>query len=260
MRVLVTRPAAQAGPWVEQLKHHGIDAHALPLIGIAPARDQDAVRAAWRQLHELGAVVFVSPNAVEQFFSLRPPGLAWPAGLLAATPGPGTDAVLEQSGVPASQRVQPDAASAQFDSVSLWEQLQDRPWSGVRVLIVRGDGGRDWLADRLREAGAEVRFLCAYQRCAPTLTAGEQALLREAVSDPSRHLWFFSSSESIDHLEGIVAASGSAVEWSQGRALATHPRIAERARRLGFVEVVECRPSMEAVVSAIERSIQSSAP
>ena len=260
MRVLVTRPAAQAGPWVDRLRQHAIDAHALPLIGIAPAPDEAAVRAAWQRLSVLGAVVFVSPNAVEQFFALRPAGATWPAGLLAATPGPGTDAVLQRFGVPAALRVQPDAASAQFDSVSLWEQLRGRAWSKVAVLIVRGDGGRDWLADRLREAGAEVQFLCAYQRSAPALSADEQRLLHEALSDPARHLWFFSSSESIDHLERIVAASAGAGDWAHARAIATHPRIAERARRLGFGEVVECRPSVEAVVSAIERSIQSSAP
>ena len=260
MRVLVTRPAAQAGPWVDRLRRRGLDAHALPLIGIAPAPDPGAVRAAWQQLGELGVVVFVSPNAVEQFFALRPPGAGWPQGLLAATPGPGSDAVLERFGVPASQRIQPAASSAQFDSLSLWEQLQGRVGAIVNVLIVRGDGGRDWLAERLHEAGAAVRFLCAYQRRAPQLTAEEHELLRRALSEPQRHLWFFSSSESIDHLERASVAVIGAVDWAPCHALTTHPRIAERARQLGFGHVVECRPSMEAVVSAVERSIQSSAP
>ena len=167
MRVLVTRPAAQAREWVERLRAHGLDAEALPLIGIEPAADAKTLREAWVALDKRQLAVFVSPNAVEQFFALRPAGMAWPAATRAASPGPGTTRVLLQLGVPRDCLVEPAPDAAQFDSESLWAELAPLPWQGTRVLIVRGDGGRGWLAERLRGAGAEVQMLAAYRRGGP---------------------------------------------------------------------------------------------
>lgn len=250
-RILVTRPAAQARDWVQRLREHGFDAVALPLIGIAPPPDRAAVQQAWTTLAGCDLVMFVSPNAVDQFFALRPPGCDWPAGTRAASPGPGTDAVLERHGIPAQRRVMPAADAAQFDSEALWQRLGREDWRGRRVLIVRGDGGREWLSERLREAGAEVCRLAAYARGVPVLDAAGEALLRAALADPAGHLWFFSSSEAIDHLETLAAARGLAPDWKPALALATHPRIAARANQLGCGEVIASRPTPEAVMAAL---------
>jgi uroporphyrinogen-III synthase len=248
MKVLVTRPAAQAAEWVAQLTARGIDAAALPLIGIATPRDTAAVTAAWQALAGQALVVFVSPNAVEQFFALRPEGLAWPAGVAAGSPGPGTTQALVARGVPSAAVVAPADDAAQFDSESLWARLSTRDWSGARVTIVRGDGGRDWLAETLRSRGADIAFVTAYRRVPPQPGADEQALLRQATAHPERHLWFFSSSEAIDHLDGLVPAA----DRQGAAALATHPRIAERASRAGFGAVHECRPTLDAVAACIQ--------
>ena len=69
MKVIVTRPAAQATEWVRRLSLLGLEAMALPLIGIEPADDLDALRAAWGRLGEQRLLVFVSPNAAEHFFA-----------------------------------------------------------------------------------------------------------------------------------------------------------------------------------------------
>lgn len=248
MKVLVTRPAGQAAEWVAGLREHGVDAATLPLIGIRPAHDAAAVLAAWAELASHRLVMFVSPNAAEQFFALRPAGTVWPAAVLAGSPGPGTSRTLRALGVPAACIVEPAADAAQFDSESLWQQLCERPWQGASVLIVRGESGRDWLADTLRAHGARVSFVTAYERCAPTLDAPQQSLLRDALQSPAQHVWLFSSSESVAHLETIAPQAG----WQDARALATHPRIAERARRAGFGAVHECRPSMAAVVACLQ--------
>jgi uroporphyrinogen-III synthase len=248
MKVLVTRPAAQAAEWVALLAARGIDAAALPLIGIAPPPDAEPVTAAWMSLKRQALVVFVSPNAAEQFFALRPAGAAWPAGVLAGSPGPGTTRTLAALGVPAAQIVEPAADAVQFDSEALWAQLAGRDWAGRAALIVRGDGGREWLADMLRERGVEVSFVCAYRRAAPVLDEAPRGLLDAALARPAQHLWFFSSSEAIDHLLVLRPAA----DWGAAQALATHPRIAERARQAGFARVSECRPTVEAVVGCIQ--------
>lgn len=248
MKVLVTRPAAQAAEWVAGLRERGIDADALQLIGIRPPHDEAPVLAAWAGLARHRLVMFVSPNAAEQFFALRPAGAAWPAGTLAGSPGPGTSRALRALGVPAASIAEPAADAIQFDSESLWQQLQAHDWRGVSVLIVRGESGRDWLADTLRAQGAAVSYVTAYERCAPVLDEPAQALLRKALAVPGQHVWMFSSSESIAHLEAVAPLA----DWRGATALATHPRIAERARSAGFGVVHECRPSMEAVVACLQ--------
>lgn len=246
MRVLVTRPAAQASEWVQQLRTAGLLAEALPLMAIAPAADGAAVAAAWASLPAQALVVFVSPNAAAHFFAAKPAPTQWPQTVLAASPGPGTTKVLRELGV--SHIVEPAADAPQFDSEALWQQLSAHDWAGRQVLVVRGEGGRDWLADKLREHGARLSFVAAYRRAAPQWSAAEHALLGEALAQPAQHLWFFSSSEAIDHLQALAPQA----DWSGARAVATHPRIAERARRLGVGRVIEARPSLGAVVACIQ--------
>jgi len=166
--------------------------------------------------------------------------------VVAASPGPGTTQVLRDLGV--ATLVEPAADALQFDSEALWQQLAARDWAGQHVLVVRGASGRDWLADRLRERGAELSFVAAYGRAAPQLSAHQRALLDDALAHPTEHLWFFSSSEAIHHLRSLAPQA----DWARARAVATHPRIAESARSLGMGQVMEARPSLEAVVACIQ--------
>jgi uroporphyrinogen-III synthase len=254
--VVVTRPADQAGPWVASLRQAGIDAVALPLLGIAPADDPRPVDMAWQTLADQALIVFVSPNAATQFFARRPPGTGWPAALRAASPGPGTSEVLRGLGVPPGALIEPSPDAAQFDSEALWQQLGRLPWPGRRVTIVRGEGGREWLADQLVAAGAEVGFVCAYRRGPPQLDEVQRARLRQAVAEPQRHLWMFSSSEAIDQLGAAAGLDVTGLRHAlrQATAIATHPRIAERARAAGFTSVWPCRPELPAVVACIQSS------
>ena len=246
-RVVVTRPAAQAADWVRRLRAAGIDAVALPLIEIAPAVDAAAVEAAWASLATRRLVFFVSPNAVLHFFAARPSGSTWPAGVVAAAPGPGSAAALRQAGVPADHVVEPTADSRSFDSESVWLRLQERDWRGASALIVRGDGGREWLADRLSEAGAVVDAVGAYRRVAPAFSGSDRDVLDD-IMESADSLWLFSSSEAIGHLEAAAGAG----RWSQARAIASHPRIAARARAAGFGRVDEPAPGFAALVACIQ--------
>lgn len=246
-RVVVTRPAAQAGDWVRRLRGAGIDAVALPLIEIAPASDTTAVAAAWAGLAARRLVFFVSPNAVLHFFAAQPPGSSWPAGVVAAAPGPGSAAALRHAGVPADQVVEPAADSPSFDSEAVWQRLRDREWRGASVLVVRGDGGREWLAERLSEAGAVVDAVGAYRRVAPAFSVADRHRLAELAAAADA-LWLFSSSEAIGHLEAAAGAG----RWSEARAIASHPRIAARARAAGFGRVEEPAPGFDALVGCIQ--------
>jgi uroporphyrinogen-III synthase len=257
MRAIVTRPAAQAATWVADLQRAGVDAVALPLIRIGPPADPAPVREAWRTLDGHALVFFVSANAVLHFFALRPPGAAWPAATRAAAPGPGTAAALQAQGLAEGGVVAPAADAPAFDSEALWARLQHERWAGRSVLVVRGEDGRDWLAEQLRGAGATVRYLAAYTRAAPEPDAQARALLAAARAAPAAFLWLFSSSEAVRHLQALWGGPAP----PGARALASHPRIAEAARAAGFAEVLATAPDLAAVRRAIQgASIQSSAP
>lgn len=244
MRLLVTRPQPQADAWVQRLAATGFDAAAVPLLHTEACGDVSSPAAA-ALLAAAQGVVFVSPAAATHFFE-QGAGRAWPAQRWAAAPGPGTADRLRALGVPAACLVQPAADAVQFDSESLWQQLQPRVLAGYRVVIVRGDGGRDWLAETLRAQRAQVDFLQAYRRGAPQLSAQEQLHLQAALADPAAHLWLFSSAEAIGHLKTLAPGA----DWQAGLALATHPRIEARARALGLGRVFAARPSFDAVVAA----------
>lgn len=254
-RVLVTRPAPEAGHWVAQLQARGIAASALPLIDIAAQERHSALAQACRDCAAPGhyrAVMFVSGNAVVHFFAagaqLAPATRAW-------SPGPGTARALQAAGVPAQQIDGPPPDAAQFDSEALWPVVRAQIQPGDRVLIVRGSpgagagpagSGREWLAEQLRQAGARIDFVAVYQRRAPQLAPAALALARAAAHDGT--LWLFSSSEAIANLQRALPGT----DWSQARALATHPRIAAAAQQAGFGHVQECRPALNAVAASIE--------
>jgi uroporphyrinogen-III synthase len=198
MRVIVTRPQREAQRWVLDLSTLGLDALALPLIEVGPvAEPADLVRV-WQQLADYVGVMFVSGNAVDHFFASKPP-LA-PEFIAQAAiktrawaTGPGTARALLRAGVAPDRLDVPSLDAGQFDSEALWQVVGAQVQPGDRVLIVRGCDrsgstpagqgvGREWFANRLRQAGAQAEFVVAYQRCAPEFSAaGGQRWLGLAV-------------------------------------------------------------------------------
>ena len=242
--LVLTRPRPQCGAWLARLAALGQPAVALPLIEILPARDPGPVRAAWAALQDAALAVFVSPNAVEQFFA-HAEGRAWPPETLAACVGPGSAQALAARGVPAARIVQPADDADSLESEHLWQQLQPRRgWAGARVLLLRGDGGREWLAQRLTDAGAITEAVTVYHRSGPQWDRAEHALLAQILARPQGFVWLVSSAEAVGHLAG-QPLSGQ-------RAIATHARIAEAAVAAGFAPVVLARPDPEAVTRALE--------
>ncbi|MDF2462531.1 MAG: uroporphyrinogen-III synthase [Ramlibacter sp.] len=252
MRVIVTRPAGEAGRWLDALRARGFDAIALPLMAITPVLDASVLRAAWRNVARARAVMFVSGNAVRHFFAAQPSGDPWPDTTRAWATGPGTREALLQAGVDAALVDSPPASATQFDSETLWRQVAVQVCPGDLALIVRGGDeqgaskGRDWLADQLAAAGAKVELVVAYRRGAPEFSP-EQLLIASNAIDTG-DVWLFSSSQAISHLRAALPQQ----DWSRARAVATHVRIADAARRAGFGVVCESRPAMDAVVAALE--------
>ncbi|MDO3505509.1 fused uroporphyrinogen-III synthase HemD/membrane protein HemX [Ralstonia pseudosolanacearum] len=240
--VIVTRPRAQAPMLVAALERHGLRTLQFPLLDIAPTPNLDDLRAALADPSRYALVVFVSPNAVQQAFAAMPEGFRWPQDVPAAVVGPASAQALAAHGVaaPTYRVIRPDshADDARQDSEALYARLDVATLSGREVLIVRGNGGREWLADRLREAGVAVRTVEAYRRSVPVPDAAAWAALREVLA--GRHAWTLTSSEAARNLDSLARASLSAAEVEALYAapcFAPHARIVEQAQSLGFRDV-----------------------
>jgi uroporphyrinogen-III synthase len=261
MRVIVTRPLADARQWVYDFQAAGQDAVALPLMEITGPPVPQAVEEAWAGLAVFNAVMFVSGNAVLHFFKQKPPQCAVFSAqeaikIRAYAPGPGTAEALLHAGVAREWIDVPAPDAAQFDSEALWEIVQSQVMPGFRLLVVRGATaqaqgqrsgvGRDWFAQQVQAAGGTVDFVVAYQRALPAWTPDELALAHSALADGA--LWLLTSSEAVTHLS--ILCTGHS--FQHARAVATHPRIARAARSAGFGMVVESAPSFTALLSSIE--------
>jgi uroporphyrinogen III methyltransferase / synthase len=242
--VVITRPAGQSSELIAQLAAAGIATLDFPLIDIAPVTDDAPLRAALASLERYALVVFVSPNAVDQAFARS--DAIWPHALPIGVVGPGSVQALARHGVaaPAYNVISPpsgaDEDTARFDSEGLFAAIDTALGAthleGKRVLIVRGDGGREWLADRLREAGAEVDTVAAYRRLVPEPSIGGWARVHELLAGVP-HVWLLTSSEGVRNLHELAQDHLTADEIAQLKraALVTpHPRIAQTARALGF--------------------------
>jgi len=287
MRVIVTRPETDAQAWLDAIQKAGHEAVYLPLIEIGPAPDTQALDLAWQQWQRWQAVMFVSAQAVRMFFAQRshPVPLetkqssqdsidVWGQSLgprYWAT-GPGTRQALIEAGVATDRIDAPSADAAQFDSEALWQVVSPSLKKNAPVLIVRGSEdasennapttehlkpsdnqpanpqgvGRDWLAQQIIEAGASVEFVVAYSRRLPQWSAQQLDIAKKAASDNS--VWCFSSSQAVLHLQAQLPD----VRWQQARCVATHARIAQTARDVGFVHVVQTRPVLSDVLASLE--------
>lgn len=266
VRLIVTRVQPQAQQWADRFEACGHEALVLPLIEVRGLADAVAVHSAWMNWSNYTAAMFVSRHAVDYFFQGKP-SPAFDTQSLATTTtrwwstGPGTAHALLAHGVARSLMDTPPEQAGQFDSEALWHQVQTQVRPGDKVLIVRGDSvapdgtsvldndqgvGREWLAERLRQSGAQVDFVVAYQRGAPVWTSAQRALAQTAAMDGS--VWLFSSAEALGHLQALLPGQ----DWSAARAVATHPRIAAAARGLGFGVVAQTRPTWEEVLASVE--------
>ena len=274
MRVIVTRPETDAQAWLDAIQKAGHEAVYLPLIEIGPAPDTQAVDLAWQQWPRWQAVMFVSAQAVRMFFAQRP---MQPGPRYWAT-GPGTRQALIEAGVATNAIDAPNADSAQFDSEALWQVVSPSLKKQVPVLIVRGNEdsldsnptltanatasansnpsnnqpvnpqgvGRDWLAQQIIQAGASVEFVVAYSRRPPQWSAPQLEIAKQAAFDGS--VWCFSSSQAVLHLQAQLPN----VQWNKACCVATHARIAQTARDVGFVHVVQTRPVLSDVLASLE--------
>jgi uroporphyrinogen-III synthase len=225
--VIVTRPQRQAAGFAAKIAALGGAPIIWPAIVILPPLDGERLARAHAMLDDYDIAIFVSANAVE--FGARSAG-SWPAKLVTFAPGPGTAEALAAVGI-ANARV----PTKSWDSEGLLELPELRDVTGKRIVIFRGEGGREFLGNSLRARGGSVEHVTCYRRVAPQ--AGAEGLI-EAMRDGRANALTLTSAEGLDNLVAALGPAGCALV-AKLPVFAAHPRIAERVREHGL-SAVEC--------------------
>ena len=228
--VLVTRPAHQAGPLVEKIEAAGGRAVIFPAVEIGDVEDDAALQAVLGRIATYDLAIFVSANAVEKAYERMG---AFPEGLRCAAVGKATMRALEAHGI---ERVLiPETG---FDSEGLLELSELKHVEGSRIVIFRGVGGRELLAEELRKRGAQVDYAECYRRIRPA----HHPVLAE------------------DSIQAVTATSGEIVvnlcamteDWVRRKPIfLTHERIGEIARQCGFGQVVVAQGGEAGLLDAL---------
>lgn len=190
-RVLVTRPAAQSAALMDAIVAAGGEAISFPVIAIE-GREPAAIEHELTSMQAADLTIFISSNAVRH-------GIAAAGKRQVAAIGPATRNALEELGITVD--IYPDGG---FDSEHLLEHPALNEVAGQTIRIVRGNAGRELLAETLRNRGAQVQEVAVYQRVCVTPGAGTLDELRATWLEQGIEFVVVMSVESLDNLLQIL--------------------------------------------------------
>jgi uroporphyrinogen-III synthase len=249
--VVITRPRAQAQALADSVAALGREAVLLPLLEILALPDQSGLQGVLAGVAEYALVAFVSPNAIDAAFAHLQ---GWPDGVALAVLGDSSRASLARHGVDDSNAtIFSPLDPARSDSEQLLQSLDLGALAGRRVLIVRGETGRELMGDGLRAAGALVTTVAAYRRRVPALTPQLADTLRALLG--RQNDWIITSSEALRGLLGLVAqldAGAAVVKMQQQHLIVPHARIAETATTLGLTRLTLAGSGDASLLAALQ--------
>jgi uroporphyrinogen-III synthase len=214
----------------------------FPVLAIFDIEDIQPLLDLAARLDNYDWAAFVSPNAVEKGAGTVLAHRAWPAHLRVATIGRSSEAALAKLGI--GQVVSPQD---RFDSEALIALPELQDMAGKKVIIFRGDGGRELLGDTLTARGAVVEYITCYRRGRPSL---DPAPLLKLWTDGRLDAVTVTSSEGLRNLYEMLGKLGQS--WLRKTPVfVPHERIAEQARELGLHDVVLTGPGDDGLVAGL---------
>lgn len=242
--VLVTRPVGQAEPLCQLIQQRGGTTTVFPLLVITPPSNPALAQQQLNQLGSYDLVIFISANAVYQAWPLIIKAGGIPNTVRVAAVGKATASALLAQGQPVDLMPTED-----FSSEGLLALAALQTVTGQQILVVRGEGGKETLANVLRERGATVNYAQVYRREPPQASlAGVQT---QAIAKPI-NIITISSGESMHNLAELARQQQQ--EWVFSTTLLlVHPRHRAQAKQLGFklTPQIADNASDEAMVAAL---------
>ncbi|MBW8189950.1 uroporphyrinogen-III synthase [Neiella marina] len=220
--VLLTRPLAESQQLQQLLAVEGINAVCQPLFEIVPGHQLPQVA---DMVASADIIIAVSKHAVQQAGSVF--DQHWPERPTYIAVGPATQAQWQQQSV--NQVVVPN----RHDSEGLLELPQLQQVAGLRVVILRGQAGRELLAQQLTQRHAQVSYCECYQRRVITLNSSQ---LVPYWQQQNVNCLVVTSAEQLTQL--IELCRGDHESWLySSRLLTVSKRIAALASNAGFNKI-----------------------
>ncbi len=237
--IAITRPVDQAQKLAALIIEAGGTPILFPLIEITPLNDYKQFDAVISHITDYDWAIFISSNAVQNGMP-RLVKLGIPSHLQFAAIGPVTANELKAFGV--KEVMTP---KERFDSESLLALPEMSQVAGKKILLVRGVGGRDVLAETLRARGAQVTFAECYQRINPQTNCD---LLAQLYHEKKLHGIVVTSSEAMRHLLDLAGDA----DWLKNIILfVNHARIAELPTQLGLKVAVANAAGDESMLTLV---------
>jgi len=231
--VILMRPGAANVRLAQALELEGISAWQWPAFRITLPEDQEPVSERLSHLEDFDMVVLASPAAVAAVAHwVR----EWPPHITLATVGEGTARAIRAAWGDDIPVLYPRGEAENSGSEALFA-LMKKGKIPSRVLIARGQTGREWLSEQLNALGADVEKLAAYARVPLELQPEQIDQLKKAVAGPSP-IVYVTSSDAVATLLHAIRPVPEARDWFvRGVAITIHPRCAERLKEAGFSHV-----------------------
>ena len=239
-RLLLTRPADDCAALAETLAGQGIFGSCLPLLEIAPLPVSENIRLAMARLPDCSAVIVVSKPAARIALELLDAQGAQSLAMPWFSVGAATAQILQARGLDVYCPADGDDSEALLQLPRLREAVAQ---PNSQVLILRGEGGRELLAERLRELGASVEYLELYRRELPAYAA--QVLPQRIAAERLNGL-VVSSGQGFEHLRQMAGDAWPSI--ARLPLFVPSPRVAELARAAGAQTVVDCRGASAAAL------------
>ena len=240
--ILVTRPAHQAAYLAELIRKAGGSPILFPTLEIVDLPDLKPLHDLIDRLDQFDLAIFISPNAVNKALNLIRARRALPPNLKIASIGKGSCKVLEQFGVK-----DVIAPKQRFDSEALLELPELKESLGKRIVIFRGDGGRELLGDVLVQRGAKIEYAECYRRQKPQTDSGKLLYL---WARDELNVVTVTSAEALHNLFDLAGKLGQ--QWlKKTPVFASHERIAETAREMGLQQVFVTALGDEGLVAGL---------
>ena len=238
--VVLTRPRAQCEAIASALEASGARVIVFPALDIVPVELSPASRVVLDSLPAASLAIFVSANAAEHGVAAARKAGPWPDTVTAAGVGAATAAALREAGF---ARVV--APSAGFDSESLLACPEFNDVRGRRIVIFRGEGGREHLRTTLEARGATVGYVECYRRVRPE---SDPAGLIAAVERGEIDAVHAMSAETVDN---FLALAGPGASWSRVALVVPHPAIARHGASAAFGRAVVSGHGIPGLVEAL---------
>ncbi len=239
--VLLTRPRRESRMTAKAMAAHGIDCLRMPLQSTRRAPRSRGLDADLNWAGMASVQIFVSRAAVAAAIAVAAGQVLTAANRIAV--GRATAAMLQRHRLPA---LAAPGHAEDSDGVLGLAPLLDV--QGKRVAIWAAPGGRERIADVLRERGAEVRVVAVYRRlpCRPRAAA-----LRQLQRTANRVVLTATSAALLDALDDALARQRMTSLRARPLIVAS-ARIAERAHDLGFRRIrIAAGASAQALIAAL---------